>query len=641
MRHLSIPFLLLLSLVATFIVYLPGMSGQFVFDDGPNIALNARLEIHDLELVSLKQAAFSFVSGPLMRPISMLSFALNRYATGLDPYYFKITNIVIHLLNGVGIFVLTSLLLCFYRKHYVPGLPTSHPLWVALVVAAAWLLHPFNLTSVLYIVQRMTSLSAFFSIWGLIVFLWGRTRIYEGKSGISLILASLLLFTPLAAFSKENGVLLPLFMLVIEITLFNFQAQKPATQRLLGIFYGLAIALPAILALAYMTMHPEFVLGGYQTRGFSLSERLMTEVRVIFFYLSQIILPNIAQMGLFHDDIVISRNLFQPITTVAALVGIAGLVGAAVLARKRAPLLAFGILFFLAGHLLESTIFALEIAHEHRNYLPMYGILLPLFYYLLRPLHYTGNLRWRQIGAIFLIGLFSFSTFARAEKWGAPFTFAQSEVAHHPNSVRANDGMASVYEHLQTADPQARERNDALALQYYEKAIQLNPNMTHGLFRLIILNSTRGQAINPDWIKELRLRLKNAPFEVDIGDKLYSLVLCQENRLCKLTREEMDSLFEAALSNPGAKGENRSSVLFVRGVYLINVIRDSAAALKIYYQMTEAAPSNLENRLNLIKLLVALKHDVAAREQLIILARTDKLGLYTREIAQQRSKIPP
>jgi len=317
------PVFLLLSLAATFLIYQRGLSGAFVFDDGPNIIHNSGIAINDLKLPTLKQAAFSGSSGPMMRPISMLSFAANYYATGLNPYYFKLTNLVIHLFNGIGVFALTALLLSFYRKRFEPDLPVTYAQWLSLAVATAWLLHPLNLTSVLYIVQRMTSLSAFFSIWGLVVFVWGRARLHEGKNGVLPILASMLLFTPLAALSKENGLLLPVFMLVAEAALFIFYAEKPAARRFLIGFYVLFLAIPAAAAIIYGAMHLDDLLAGYRTRGFTLPERVMTEARVVWFYIWQILLPSNAQMGLHHDDIAVSRGLFQPVSTALSLAGVA------------------------------------------------------------------------------------------------------------------------------------------------------------------------------------------------------------------------------------------------------------------------------------------------------------------------------
>jgi hypothetical protein len=538
MRRFLPVFLLLIILIITFFTYKAGLSGGFVLDDGPTLINNASFRIHDLQADTLKRAAFSNDAGPLKRPISMLSFSLNYYATGINPYYFKLTNLIIHLLNGIGIFALTTLLFRIYQQRFQPALSAANTQWISLAVSSSWLLHPFNLTSVLYVTQRMTSLSAFFTIVGLVLFLRGRIQLYEGEKGWTSILIGLLIFTPLAIFSKENGALLPVFMLIAEITLFNFQTSNSGTRWFLVGFYILAIGIPFVAMLIYLAMHPGWLLAGYAHRDFTLSERLMTEARVLWFYLGQIILPSTTQMGLYHDDIAISHSLLQPVSTLLSVAGILALLTLPFLARKKAPLIAFGVLFFLTCHVLESTVFPFEIAYEHRNYLATYGIVLILFFYLLYPLRHLTNLRLRQGVAVLLIGVFAGSTFARSSAWANPYDFTKLEVGHHPESARANSEMADIYSDEYLQDPHNREMDYNLAVKHYEKNSQLDPQSTHGLFGLIKLNSASGKPIEARWRDELISRLEHQT-AVDHGNQLVDLVNCQIAGTCKLSRNEI------------------------------------------------------------------------------------------------------
>jgi hypothetical protein len=632
MRRFSPIFILLLVLVAAFLVYQRGLSGPFLFDDGPNIVRNGQLAIQDFTPDSLKRAAFSGSSGPLKRPISMMSFAVNLYTTGLDPYYFKLTNLCIHLFNGLGIFVLTSLLLNFYRQRFQPELSAAHAQWISVAVAAAWLVHPLNLTSVLYAVQRMTSLSALFSIWGLALFFWGRTRLYQCKNGIFQILCSLLLFMPLAALSKENGILLPGFMLVAELTLFSFHTGRLAQKRFLTGFYILTVALPLGVAFLYVAMHPEWLQIGYKGRDFTMLERVLTEARVMWFYLWQIVLPSNAQMGLYHDDIVISRGLLQPASTVISLAGLIALLGLSFVARRKAPLIGFGILFFLTGHLLESTVFPLEIAHEHRNYLPMYGILLVMFFYLLYPLAFKTNLRLRQAVAILLIALFAFNTFSRAGRWTNLFDLFTFEVEHHPASALAHGELGAVYSNITAKDPLGKEMYYMFARVHYETSVALDKNDTKPLFGLIMLSADRKKAIEPGWIEELAHRLEHSPYAAISSDKLVSLTKCRLEGRCELTGAEIEGLLNAALRNPGLIGINRAKILYAKSVYQINIKRDYPAALAIMHLMVEAAPQELDFRLSLINFLLALKRAPEARQELEMLKQLDKSHRHLEEI---------
>ncbi|MFI4938983.1 MAG: hypothetical protein ACHP7O_01340 [Burkholderiales bacterium] len=635
----TVALLLLLVLIATFLVYKPGMSGTFVFDDNPNIVNNADIAIQNIQPDTLRRAAFSSNSGPLLRPVSMLSFAANYLTTEFDPYYFKMTNLVIHLVNGTGIFFLSALLLRIYRKRFEPGLSTLHVLSVSLAVATAWLLHPFNLTSVLYIVQRMTSLSALFCIWGLVLFVWGRTRLTEGKNGILPILIGLFVFMPLAALSKETGALMPAFMLIIEITLFNLQTAKPSARRFLIGFFAVTVALPALAVLTFIATHPAWLSAGYQGRNFTLPERVMTEARVLWFYLHQIVLPNIAEMGLFHDDIVNSQGLLTPVTTLLSIMGIALLLAVSWIARKKAPLITFGILFFLVGHVLESSVFPLEITHEHRNYLPMFGILFVIFFYLLYPLKVKATLRLRQIIALLLIALFAYDTRSRASDWSNPFDLAKSEVEHHPDSARDNGEMGNNFAAITVQDANLSEVYYQQAVHYYEQSAIVDPHYTNGLFALLMLSSDRNKNIDVRWMNDLEHRLRYSPVDNDTGNKLIRLVTCTMEQKCKLDNKDLEKLINAALQNPTVIGPKRAMILSSRSYYLVDLAKNYPAALDVMLETVKIAPQELQYRLTLVKYLGALRRTEEAKKQLAILKRMDNLHAYTAQIAAQEKLL--
>ncbi|MGH8605057.1 MAG: tetratricopeptide repeat protein, partial [Gammaproteobacteria bacterium] len=267
----------------TFLVYYPGLVGGYLFDDETNILLNDALRIERLAPKELGQAALSGNSGPLGRPVSMISFALNYRLTGLDPFYFKLTNLFIHLLNGAGLFVLSNLLLTGIRRYQTIQLTDSRITCIGFIIASVWLLHPLAVTSVLYIVQRMTSLAALFQIAGLIFYVWARMRLDEGKSSIVALAAGTICLTLISALSKENGVLLPIYALCIEAFLFGFRANENKVRYFLMAFFVLVVLMPVLFAAAALCVNPESLLGGYRIRDFSLVERLLTQTRLLWF----------------------------------------------------------------------------------------------------------------------------------------------------------------------------------------------------------------------------------------------------------------------------------------------------------------------------------------------------------------------
>ncbi|TLX79350.1 tetratricopeptide repeat protein, partial [Pseudomonas nicosulfuronedens] len=167
MKLFVVLFVGLLSVVL--FLYAPGLHGDFEFDDSANIIDNNSLHITALDLKQLRAAAVSGDAGPTGRPLALISFALNIYFFGMQPFYFKLINVLIHLCNIVLVAGLSSLIL---RRWY--SLSARSGALAGLAVAALWGVHPINLTSILYVVQRMTSLSALFGF--LAIYLYVRWR---------------------------------------------------------------------------------------------------------------------------------------------------------------------------------------------------------------------------------------------------------------------------------------------------------------------------------------------------------------------------------------------------------------------------------------------------------------------------------
>ena len=639
LRSLILMVSLGLVLYLAWIAYAPGLAGSFVFDDGPNIVQNTSLQIQHLDAESLLRAAFSSDSGLFKRPISMLSFAFNASLTGLSPYYFKITNLVIHMTNGISLYALTLLLLQPTRARLENALSSRHCQFVALATAAAWMLHPLNLTSVLYVVQRMTSLSATFTIWGLIAFAWGRLCLHRQQNGYGWILASLLLFLRLALLCKENGALLPLYMLVIELTLFRFQA-TPSGKRFLVAIFSLSVVLPALCFAAFLAWNPSWLVNSYVGRAFTLDERLMTEARIMWFYLREIVAPNPVQMGLFHDDIAKSQSLLAPITTLCSIIGLLLLLALSWLAQKKTPLLSFAILFFLAGHLLESSIFPLELAHEHRNYLPMYGILLAAFYYLLYPFQYADTLPMRRLAGVLLIPLLTYGTWSRATYWGNPFELAQYEVTNHPGSARDNGEMGNNYISIKVEDATVKEAYYQRARQYYEKSAEVDPDYTVGLFALLLVNSSTGREIDSKWIAELKHRLEFSALEPATGNTLMQLVQCKISKKCTLDNQTLLDLINASLRNRSANGPRRALILSSLSYYLVDLAQDYPQALEVMRQMVQSQPQEIEYRLTLAQYLVAMQKPQEAEEELAEIRQLDHWNAYSARVAQVEQELP-
>lgn len=438
------PLLLYVAIVlAVCVVYWPGLNGPYVLDDGENILQNRSVALTEISRDNILAALRGNHSGPLKRPVAALSFALNHYFnSGFYPAFaFKATNLAIHLVNVYLIYLLILKLLGSPR---LAGELDDRNRWrIAIFTAAVWALHPLHLTNILYVVQRMNSLSALFVLAGLILFVHGRILLNtNGTKGLMFMAGGVVGGTVLGLASKENAALLPVFALVIEYCFFRFQAPDKYRRRSLLLLYSSVAVLPVVAISVYLLLNPDFILDSYLTRHFTVFERILTETRILWFYIGLILFPASNHLSLFHDGITLSRDLLTPIATLFTTTGVLVALGLALAQAGRHPVISFSILWFLGGHALESGFLGLELAYEHRNYLPSAGILFAVVYGLVFATRQTRHASLVVLAAILLT--LSFVTWNRAAIWSDIHTLAEHTARTHPNSPRAIDFAARV-----------------------------------------------------------------------------------------------------------------------------------------------------------------------------------------------------
>ncbi|MFZ5485710.1 MAG: hypothetical protein ACOY5G_01730 [Pseudomonadota bacterium] len=430
-------------------LYAPGIGSGFFFDDYPNLS--------GLAHVSDLNSAIAFITepkgGPLGRPVALASFLLNTPSWEVAPADFIHTNICLHLLNAL------LLMWCALRVQRLRGDTGLRAHWLALAVAALWMAQPLLVSTNLMIVQRMTTLALTFSLLGTLGYLKGLELLAARRvrAGYATLSASVVLGTVLAVFSKENGALLPLLLLVLQATLLQRTVAPlgAAYKKWTLVFLGL----PALCILGYILKLLPNLAGAYSTRDFTWQERVLTEPRIVLRYLSLLLMPRRALIGPFQDDFPVSTGLLQPATTLAALLLIAGLIASALWLRRRAPVYAFAVLWFFAGHLLESTIIPLELYFEHRNYLPAIGPVVAIVALALRRSSTVGSAagagaqpaparRGGLLGPALLVvygALVATVCHAVAAVQGDKLTSAMVWHQEHPNSVRATENLALAY----------------------------------------------------------------------------------------------------------------------------------------------------------------------------------------------------
>ncbi|NQX88061.1 MAG: hypothetical protein HRT77_05315 [Halioglobus sp.] len=414
-------------------IYWPGVSGPALLDDRSSV-----LVLQDLE--ERPEYAWDYVfgnrSGRLGRPVSMVTFVLERVYLDGTIATSKRVNIVVHLCNGALVMWLFWLL---FRYWAVPGYRG-----LAVVLGAIWLLHPLLVSTVLYVVQRMAMLSTFFMLLSAISYVYWRTALGEGRG-------SVLRFLPvpvcllLGLFAKENAIVLIPILLLMEVLWFGCRTPAGATIRWLQRVSVSLIAGGAVFVAALLLLGWDGLAHRMRGRPFTLDERLLTQSRIVWDYVSQWVYPQVARMGIYHDDVPLSRSLLEPVTTLyATLAWAAVMVVCAVLLRwQGGRWWVFGFAWFLIGHSIESTVFSLELYYEHRNYFPSIGLVLALGV----PFALLVN-RWPEprLALLVCLGLvalvLSALTSSQAVIWSSRPLLALHHINGHPGSGRANIEMA-------------------------------------------------------------------------------------------------------------------------------------------------------------------------------------------------------
>lgn len=498
-------FLLLALFVALFGagVFSLGLGGPFVLDDAHTIVENPGIQMESLDRDALLDAAASFYAGKGSRPLPMLTFGLDYWRQGgLDPQAFKATNLIIH--------ALTTLLLALFvrRLLLLADWPVQRAALAALAVALLWAVHPLQVSSVLYVVQRMQTMSTMFVVLALWAYLGLRRAEMEDRPGWRHGVLALVSWV-LALASKEDAILLPLYALVLELTVLRFRVARPARERSLRRVWAIAVLVGLALYLLWVIPHYGSA-EAYGSRAFSSVERVMSQFRVLVMHLGQILMPLPNLMPFNYDAFEVSRGLLQPVTTVLSLLALAALLCWAWLWRTRRPVFACGVLFFFAGHALTSNVIALELVFEHRNHLPLVGVLLALV-----DLFVLACQRWqwpriRVAGAaLALLMAVTVAGAVRAHLWGEPVRFAEHNARIAPQSPRACLTLGGIYFDL-------AGRKNSRGSPYLDRAIAAVEDCARrtasasAYSNIVIYKTIQGTVTAEDWQRLLQ-RLEEVP----------------------------------------------------------------------------------------------------------------------------------
>ena len=628
--------LVLLPIIAgTLFVYAHGLDGPFLFDDSVHITQNRWVKIESLAWPDLVRAwNSSFTAFPGNRPLAQLSFGVNHALSGLDPWAFKTTNLVIHILTGVVVFLFSRLA---YRALTGDHGDRSKGDFIAVATAAVWLLHPLHVSTVLYAVQRMAQLSSLSMLLALSCYFYGRLRLAEGSGGHIWMLAS----APIALIgflAKENTVLLPLLLLASEMTL--LRGTPTGNHRtFIRAVWAVFIAAPLAFGVYYLVTHPWLM--NFDSRPFTQEERLLTQPRILWLYVKWLLIPDISAFGLFHDDIKTSTGWLSPLTTLPAAIALAAFFAAAIVWRRSLPVLSFAVLFFLASHALESSVFPLEMVFEHRNYLASVGPLFLLAYLITVTAARLDLARTAAVLGVLLLVSYSAVTYLRVNNWTTYQTFLLSSAEHHPDSPRSNFMAAQfLISAVANAEDNAPAMADA-ARTFLHNGLAADERCINCLFGLLVLDLHLDRQPDNAVIDQLKQALRAGyvgPTKVSVSQFSY-LVKWHRSDGVKLDPQDLEAIFDAALANPAWNHTGRAGIETAYREYYELVAGDLESAVEHARAAAAAWPDQWSYHMHLIRVLRKLSRDAEALTVINQAARVASNQSQLKETADMRADI--
>lgn len=421
--------------------YQQNSANAFHFDDRYSITEHAPVHMESFSLTALWQAGEN--AKHATRPLPSVTFAFDWWRGGGTPQAFLQTNLLIHTINALLVMALLFMLL---RRHYIQ--PPRNLALIAFISAAIWALHPIQVQGVSYIVQRMASLATLFTLLAVISYLLARESRHSGGRIAWFTLCLLAIIAGMM--SKELAWIAPLLLLLTEYCVIRNRVTPLFNNRLDSAVLFVPIVLALLLAI--LVMMGVGALGSYfhsfyEIRDFTMEQRLLTQPRVILFHLSQVVWPLPGRFSLEHD-FVISESLFDPFSTLLAILFIVAWCLAAVYLWRRTDLriVAFLMLWIPAALSVESSFIGLEMIFEHRMYLPLFGLVGLFAFAMAYMINRCSKAFWpAAVLSLLLLSGLAASTLQRVPVWQSTESLLINSTLHAPNSVRSWSNLGRYY----------------------------------------------------------------------------------------------------------------------------------------------------------------------------------------------------
>lgn len=623
---MRIPPVLQYSILALIVVGLfwSAMGGRYELDDTVNLTRNTQVQLFFGDSDFLTRALNSGIASDLGRPVAMLSFALEHaFVGGFDPQISKTINLVIHLLNVLVLVFLTHALLTSLLREKVIDLELFEKLRSTTFIAAfIWAILPSNVSSVVYVIQRMNLLAVLFSLLALWLYFKQRGSPMHIAYRALVLTASLLCIT-FGVLSKENAVLVVVFIFGFEILAW-YRKHLVEYRRIAAVVVS-AILVLGVVGISWFAQTELANL--YQSRPFDWVTRLSLQPLALLWYCASGFLPLVVSPRFFMDFLETSHYLSVPLDAWLALIAV--LIVLLILLWLlvwRASILAYCTLgWFFVFHLIESTFWPLELGFLHRNYLPSIGLVWAgVFLVVLCLGKYAKRSGLILTGAaVYVIALGS-ATALESIKWGDTYTFLSSEAERNPVSTRAAYTLGNWMFDNDPADIFCEDM-----FEQFDKVLENSPNSYSGYYGYIVASERCGNRLDEEMLDEMEQLLVDQPLAA--SSYLFLDILSEScSNMVYFSCDQLNRLIQAVLSNTGIT--SRESVAYEMVLAKNNFyMGDYQAAVAAAQRILEAEPDHLQAHLVMMDVMyktgncdgIATASDVLGGQQLLYLIERD------------------
>lgn len=372
------------------------------------------LAIRGLTLLNIKMA-FTMFDPELYIPLTFVSYQLNYAMSGLEPFGYHFTNLLLHGLNAI-------LLWRILRKWI-------HDEWIAIAGALLFVLHPINTEAAVWIAARKDLLSSFFFFGSLLLYeRWRESKRWN-------CIASVVLFT-LGLLAKVLVAPLPLCLLLRDVLIEGRRdGKKMILEKIPYLLLGGAFVLVGLFGKERILSHSTPV------------ETVLVACKSIVFYLEKIMLP--INLGMFYPYQG-SIGILEP-TFLFSLFSVIALIALCMWSLKKTPWPAFGFGFFLI--MLAPTFINFHkggevyFASDRYPYIAMTGLIAMLAAGVAHVSAYWHD-DTKKIavggGTTVLAIAFLAGSMSQTKIWDSAESIFSHTLGLYPNSIAARVGLASI-----------------------------------------------------------------------------------------------------------------------------------------------------------------------------------------------------